>query len=212
MRIPAIHPSILSHASIQTQMPIHSSIQSFIHAFTPPPMHAPIRTSIHACIHSSRPSMHPCTHASTIFPSIPPSYSIYLLIIYRSTHPSTNISIKPSVAKRTIVRLILIHLANTTQIVRALEGDSSLEDLNEGVRPGQSMPFGNSNEGSDYDSSSYASRMRKIQRVALASQEFNSSEYGATSEYGLNPSASSSGGESGELGAGGRGIRGRSNP
>jgi hypothetical protein len=27
------------------------------------------------------------------------------------------------------------------QIVRALEGDASLDDLNEGVKPGQSMMF-----------------------------------------------------------------------
>ncbi|XP_078436389.1 putative proline-rich receptor-like protein kinase PERK6 [Wolffia australiana] len=85
-----------------------------------------------------------------------------------------------------------------SQIVRALEGNSSLEDLNDGLKPGQSVVFASSNS-SNYDSSSYTSNMRKFQRVALASQEFNSSEYGATSEYGLNPSVSSSGGNSGEL-------------
>lgn len=36
-----------------------------------------------------------------------------------------------------------------SQIVRALEGDVSLEDLNEGIRPGQSI-F--SSSGSEYDS------------------------------------------------------------
>lgn len=91
------------------------------------------------------------------------------------------------------------------QIVRALEGDSSLEDLNEGMKPGQSMAFGSSNGSSDYDSTSYTSNMRKFHRAALASHDFGSSDYGgATSDYGLNPSASSSsGGNSGEIHAGG---------
>ncbi|KAF8405210.1 hypothetical protein HHK36_010110 [Tetracentron sinense] len=76
-------------------------------------------------------------------------------------------------------------------IVRALEGDVSLEVLNDGVKPGQSSVFSNSNGSSEYDSSSYSSDMKKFKKMALPSQEFGSSEYGATSEYGLNPSSSS---------------------
>lgn len=78
-----------------------------------------------------------------------------------------------------------------SQIVRALEGDVSLEDLNEGVKPGQSSVY-SSTGSSDYDTSSYNADMKKFRKMALTSQEYASSEYGATSEYGLNPSSSSS--------------------
>ncbi|KAG0483878.1 hypothetical protein HPP92_011962 [Vanilla planifolia] len=86
-----------------------------------------------------------------------------------------------------------------SQIVRALEGDVSLEDLNEGMRPGQSMLF---SSGSDYDSDLYASNMRKIRRVALASPEYSGDYSGPIAEYGhgREPSASSSeGGYSDEV-------------
>ncbi|KAF6166621.1 hypothetical protein GIB67_005483 [Kingdonia uniflora] len=81
-----------------------------------------------------------------------------------------------------------------SQIVRALEGDVSLDDLNEGVKPGQSSQFSSSTGSSDYDTGSYNADMKKFRKMALASQEFASSEYGGgnTSEYGLNPSSSSS--------------------
>ncbi|KAF2579686.1 hypothetical protein F2Q68_00003137 [Brassica cretica] len=76
-----------------------------------------------------------------------------------------------------------------SQIVRALEGDASLEDLNE-VKPGQSLGRGSS---SDYDSSTYSADMRKFRKVAMDSHEYGAtSEYGNTSEYGLDPSSSSS--------------------
>lgn len=75
--------------------------------------------------------------------------------------------------------------------MRALEGDVSLEDLNEGVKPGQSSVY-SSTGSSDYDTSSYNADMKKFRKMALTSQEYASSEYGATSEYGLNPSSSSS--------------------
>lgn len=79
-----------------------------------------------------------------------------------------------------------------SQIVRALEGDVSLEALNEGVKPGQSTFF-NSSGSSDYDNSSYSADMRKFRQMALGSTEFGSTGYsGLTSEYGLNPSSSSS--------------------
>ncbi|GJN08550.1 hypothetical protein PR202_ga26485 [Eleusine coracana subsp. coracana] len=77
------------------------------------------------------------------------------------------------------------------QIVRALEGDASLDDLNEGVKPGQSMMFSSSSE---YDSAAgnYASNINRFRKVAFDSSDDYSSEYGGTtSEYGLNPSQSS---------------------
>ncbi|KAH0943411.1 hypothetical protein HID58_003048 [Brassica napus] len=78
-----------------------------------------------------------------------------------------------------------------SQIVRALEGDASLDDLNE-AKPGQSALFGRGSS-SDYDSGSYTADMKKFRKVALDSQEYGaSSEYGNTSEYGLDPSSSSS--------------------
>ncbi|KAE9449743.1 hypothetical protein C3L33_18358, partial [Rhododendron williamsianum] len=82
-----------------------------------------------------------------------------------------------------------------SQIVRALEGDSSLNDLNEGVKPGQSSTYssnGSSSTPSAYDTGAYNADMLKFRKMVLSSQDFNSSEYGATSEYGLNPSTSSS--------------------
>ncbi|XP_057482202.1 proline-rich receptor-like protein kinase PERK7 [Actinidia eriantha] len=81
-----------------------------------------------------------------------------------------------------------------SQIVRALEGDSSLDDLNEGVKPSQSST-NNSNGSSEtrmYDTGTYNADMMKFRKMVMSSQEFASSEYGGTSEYGLNPSGSSS--------------------
>ncbi|CAD5186106.1 unnamed protein product, partial [Musa acuminata subsp. malaccensis] len=78
------------------------------------------------------------------------------------------------------------------QILRALEGDVSLEDLHEGIRPGHSR-FYSSYGSSDYDSGQYNEDMKKFRKMALTTQEYASSEYSApTSEYGRNPSASSS--------------------
>ncbi|XP_042467496.1 proline-rich receptor-like protein kinase PERK15 [Zingiber officinale] len=60
-----------------------------------------------------------------------------------------------------------------SQIVRALEGAVPLEDLNEGVRPGESMLF---SSGSDYETSSYNSSMNRIRKVVLTPEytdEFN---------------------------------------
>ncbi|XP_009380552.2 proline-rich receptor-like protein kinase PERK1 [Musa acuminata AAA Group] len=79
-----------------------------------------------------------------------------------------------------------------SQILRALEGDVSLEDLHEGIRPGHSR-FYSSYGSSDYDSGQYNEDMKKFRKMALTTQEYASSEYSApTSEYGRNPSASSS--------------------
>ena len=66
-------------------------------------------------------------------------------------------------------------------MVRALEGDVSLSDLN---------------ESSDYDTSQYSEDLKKFRKMALETQEHGSSEYGVpTSEYGLHPSGSSSEGQ-----------------
>ncbi|KAL6006234.1 Proline-rich receptor-like protein kinase perk1 [Asimina triloba] len=83
-----------------------------------------------------------------------------------------------------------------SQVVRALEGDVSMESLNEGVTPGHSTLYG-SYGSSDYDTGMYREDMKKFRKMALGSQEYGSSEYSgrATSEYGLNPSASSSEGQ-----------------
>ncbi|XP_015064170.1 proline-rich receptor-like protein kinase PERK5 isoform X3 [Solanum pennellii] len=71
-----------------------------------------------------------------------------------------------------------------TQIMRALDGDSSLEDMSDGAKT------------DTYDTSAYNADMIKF-REMISNQEFNSSEYGGTSDYGLNPSSSS--GDSSEL-------------
>ncbi|KAJ6830641.1 proline-rich receptor-like protein kinase PERK4 isoform X2 [Iris pallida] len=85
-----------------------------------------------------------------------------------------------------------------SQIVRALEGDVLLEDLNEGVRPGQSMMF---SSGSDYESDLYSSNMRRFRQVSLASPEY-SGEYSGPMDYGhLRDGSSSDGGFSEELNA-----------
>ncbi|KAL9224048.1 hypothetical protein vseg_000122 [Gypsophila vaccaria] len=78
-----------------------------------------------------------------------------------------------------------------SKVVRALEGEVSLSDLNEGIKPGHSSKY-SSHGSSDYDTSQYKEDLKKFRQVALASQEYGSSEYGATtSEYGVNPSSSS---------------------
>ncbi|XP_078428200.1 proline-rich receptor-like protein kinase PERK1 [Wolffia australiana] len=80
-----------------------------------------------------------------------------------------------------------------SQIVRVLEGDISLDDLNDGLLPGQSSVYGSS---ADYDRGQYSEDMRRFRKLALGSQEYTSSEYSApTSLYGLNVSVSSSEGQ-----------------
>ncbi|KAA8534977.1 hypothetical protein F0562_029980 [Nyssa sinensis] len=104
------------------------------------------------------------------------------------------------------------------QVVRALEGDMSLSDLNEGIRPGHSTAY-SSYGSSDYDTTQYNEDMKKFRKMALGSREYGSSEYsaGPTSEYGLNPSGSSSEGqqttremEMGKMKKGSRGFSGGS--
>ncbi|CAI9779921.1 unnamed protein product [Fraxinus pennsylvanica] len=83
-----------------------------------------------------------------------------------------------------------------SQVVRALEGNVSLSDLNEGIRPGQSSMY-SSHGSSDYDTMQYNEDMKKFRKLALASQEYGSTGHysNPTSEYGLNPSGSSSEGQ-----------------
>ncbi|KAH9762290.1 proline-rich receptor-like protein kinase PERK1 [Citrus sinensis] len=77
-----------------------------------------------------------------------------------------------------------------SQIVRTLEGDASLADLNEGIRPGQSSVYGSL----DYDTMQYNEDLKKFRKMALNSQEISaSSGYSRpTSDYGLHSSSSSS--------------------
>lgn len=79
-----------------------------------------------------------------------------------------------------------------------MEGDVSLDDLNEGIKAAQSSNF--SSSGSENGGSSYITDMKKFKKMASASNEYGSSEYGATSDYGLNPSSSSSSDHSQEMG------------
>lgn len=66
--------------------------------------------------------------------------------------------------------------------MRALEGDSSLDDLNDGVRPGQSSAFSASNTSTEYSATSYNADMKKFRQLALGSQDFASSDYGGSSD------------------------------
>ncbi|EFH38836.1 predicted protein [Arabidopsis lyrata subsp. lyrata] len=75
-------------------------------------------------------------------------------------------------------------------IVRALEGDMSMEDLSEGTRPGQSTYLSPGSVSSEYDASSYSADMKKFKKLALENKE-KIQEIGVRDEYGLNPSASS---------------------
>ncbi|PRQ23682.1 putative protein kinase RLK-Pelle-PERK-1 family [Rosa chinensis] len=69
-----------------------------------------------------------------------------------------------------------------SQIVRALEGDVSLEDLHEGIKPSPSALFGGSNTSSEFDSDSYNANMKNFRKTTLGeSQDYPSSEYGNTS-------------------------------
>ena len=74
-----------------------------------------------------------------------------------------------------------------SQIVRALEGDVSLDDLNEGVKPGHSKVYTGS---SDYDTNQYSADLKKFRHVAFGTMELGSVG-GNTSEYGLKLSSSS---------------------
>ena len=53
-------------------------------------------------------------------------------------------------------------------------------------------PYYTSVNSDNYESESYMSKMRKLKPKMNTTEEYGSSEYGATSEYGLDPSSSSS--------------------
>ena len=80
------------------------------------------------------------------------------------------------------------------QVVRALEDDGSLSDLNQGLKPGHSSIYNGSS--SEFDNQSYSSVMRKFRQVALGSQEYGSEYSGGARNtngfYAANPSTSSS--------------------
>jgi len=79
-----------------------------------------------------------------------------------------------------------------SQIVRALDGDASLEDLNDASKTAHGTPYNNPTGNTEtYDTCAYNADMMKFRKMVMSSQEF------PTSEYGLNPSSSS--GDSGEL-------------
>ncbi|KAL8136981.1 hypothetical protein V2J09_002982 [Rumex salicifolius] len=93
----------------------------------------------------------------------------------------------------------LVVAVGIEQIVRALEGNISLEDLNDGMMPGHSRVHG-SYGSSDYDSREYKeANLKKFGQETATSQDQGSSEYGGTtSEYGLYPSGSSSEAQTGQ--------------
>ncbi|XP_010548337.1 PREDICTED: proline-rich receptor-like protein kinase PERK4 [Tarenaya hassleriana] len=62
-----------------------------------------------------------------------------------------------------------------SQIVRALEGEVSLDDLSEGVKPGHSNVYG-SGTSSEYSQTAYQADMKKFRQMALSSQEFMNSD------------------------------------
>jgi serine/threonine protein kinase len=79
-----------------------------------------------------------------------------------------------------------------SKVVRALEGDTSLEDLQDGTIPGHSR-FVGSMTSSEYESSNYNEDLKKFRKMALQGSDYQSSQNSVpTSEYGLNPSGSSS--------------------
>lgn len=78
------------------------------------------------------------------------------------------------------------------QIVRALEGDVSLEDLHEGIK-GQFGSGSTSIASSEFDANSYNAKMKPFRKPALIdSTDYPSSEYGPTSEYSHNSNSASS--------------------
>ncbi|KAF8119059.1 hypothetical protein N665_0001s0115 [Sinapis alba] len=89
------------------------------------------------------------------------------------------------------------HRPRMSQIVRALEGNVSLSDINEGIRPGHSNVYSSYGGSTGYDSSQYNDGMKKLTKMAIGTQEYNTTgEYSNPScHHGLCPSCSSSEGE-----------------
>uniref|UniRef100_A0A0D9VZN0 non-specific serine/threonine protein kinase n=1 Tax=Leersia perrieri TaxID=77586 RepID=A0A0D9VZN0_9ORYZ len=71
-----------------------------------------------------------------------------------------------------------------SQIVRALEGDMSLEDLNEGMRPGQSVVFDTAVLGDDSNGEAPGPYTSDMDRIWLAAAEASPEYSGAITEVG----------------------------
>ncbi|RWW11723.1 hypothetical protein GW17_00024639, partial [Ensete ventricosum] len=90
-------------------------------------------------------------------------------------------------------QLFLMLESVTYQIARALEGDTRLEDSNEGIRPGHSM-YHTSYGSSDYDSGQYGEDIGEFRKMVMGDEEYATGEFIVpTAEYAQNPSTSSSG-------------------
>uniref|UniRef100_A0A0E0JFV6 non-specific serine/threonine protein kinase n=1 Tax=Oryza punctata TaxID=4537 RepID=A0A0E0JFV6_ORYPU len=76
-----------------------------------------------------------------------------------------------------------------SQVVRALEGDVSLDDLNEGVRPGHSRFLGSYNSN-EYDTGHYNEDLKKFRKMAFGSGNLESSQQTPTTEFVPNRSVS----------------------
>ncbi|XP_010033701.2 LOW QUALITY PROTEIN: proline-rich receptor-like protein kinase PERK15 [Eucalyptus grandis] len=84
------------------------------------------------------------------------------------------------------------HRPAMTQVVRALEGNFSLSDFNEGIMPGHGRVY-NRCLNSDYDPSRDQEDSKNFRMMALESHEQATSEFsGQNSDDGLQPSSSSS--------------------
>uniref|UniRef100_A0A0E0BZC6 non-specific serine/threonine protein kinase n=1 Tax=Oryza meridionalis TaxID=40149 RepID=A0A0E0BZC6_9ORYZ len=76
-----------------------------------------------------------------------------------------------------------------SQVVRALEGDVSLDDLNEGVRPGHSRFLGSYNSN-EYDTGHYNEDLKKFRKMAFGSGNLESSQQTQPTEFVPNRSVS----------------------
>ncbi|KAL3535749.1 hypothetical protein ACH5RR_004210 [Cinchona calisaya] len=84
------------------------------------------------------------------------------------------------------VRRSAKHRPRMSQIVRALEGDVSLYNFNERIRPGQSAVYYSSHGSSEYGIAQYNEDMKNFRKIALQSKDYGSSEYrGPSGEYAL---------------------------
>lgn len=73
------------------------------------------------------------------------------------------------------------------QIVRVLEGDVSLENLKEGMKPagsGHSSKYASSSGSSEYDTMQYNADMMKFRKAIMSSQEFGDNIELSSKEYG----------------------------
>lgn len=93
------------------------------------------------------------------------------------------------------VRYSSRHRPRMSQIVRALEGNMSLDDLNEGFKPGHGSLFGSYGSSSDYSTTQYKEDLKKFRKMALDTQELGSSEYSGNTSEPINPSSSSTEGQ-----------------